>query len=72
MGRAKIISTEEKTIKNIITACSIKFVIPIDTNNEIGEYIKMDRKDGEIVLHFTKKNSNPGLFTKDGITISFD
>ena len=72
MGRAKIISTEKKEVEIVTTSCSIKYVIPITTENDLGEYIKIERRGEQFILYFTRKPNNPGIIAKDGIVVNFD
>ena len=72
MGRAKVLATEKKQIEMITTSCSIKYILPITTELDLGEYIKLERRDGHVIIHFTKKPNNPGVLAKEGITVSFD
>ena len=72
MGRSKVLSTEEKTIKVITTESSYKFVISNVIGSDIGEYVKMDKRDKEIVLYFTKKIDKAMDIKGGPIVVSFD
>jgi uncharacterized membrane protein YqgA involved in biofilm formation len=72
MGRSKILATEDKVIKLITTSSSYKFVIPTLLGADIGEYIKLEKRDNDIVLHFTKRTDNSIIMKDVPITISFD
>jgi hypothetical protein len=72
MGRAKVLATDEKKTIMTTTAVSIKFAIPVPVDNEIGNFIKMDRNEDNIVLHFTKKSFNSSVQSKEGMIVSFD
>jgi hypothetical protein len=72
MGRAKILNTENKQIEMVITSCSIKYVIPTTIENDIGEFIKIEKREGHSIIHFTRKPNSPGVIAKEGITVCFD
>ena len=72
MGRSKVLMTEEKTIKIVTTESSFKFVISNIIESDIGEYIKMDKRDKEIVLHFTRKVDKAMDIKSGPIVVSFD
>lgn len=72
MGRAKILSIEKNIIATTVTSCSVKFNFQIGEDIGLGEFIKMERKGNEIILHFTKKTpATVGLVDKP-IIVSFD
>jgi hypothetical protein len=72
MGRAKIISTEKKEIELITTSCSLKYMIPVTTENDLGEYIRIERRENQYIIYFTRKPNNTGVIAKEGIIVSFD
>jgi hypothetical protein len=71
MGRAKILTSQENTLSVVETSCNIKYIIPLPIDN-VGEYIKMEKKDGQVIIYFTKKTNKVTLDIKEGVTISFD
>jgi hypothetical protein len=72
MGRAKVLATDEKKIIMTTTAVSVKFTIPVSPECEIGNFIKMERNDDKVTLHFTKKCFESCVVAKDGLTVAFD
>jgi len=72
MGRSKILATEDKIVKLITTSSSYKFVFPNTLGADIGEYIKMEKRDTDIVLHFTKRNDKLITAKEGGVILNFD
>jgi hypothetical protein len=72
MGRAKVISTDKNSMVTTVTACSIKFTFPITDETAVGEFIKMERRDGQVTIHFTKKLAAPVTVVEKPITVTFD
>jgi uncharacterized membrane protein YqgA involved in biofilm formation len=72
MGRSKVLATEEKTVKVITTASSYKIVIPTSLGVDIGEYIKLDKRDNEVVLHFTKRIDKSAEIKEGNVIVRFD
>jgi hypothetical protein len=71
MGRAKVLSSEPNALSIVETSCNFKFVIPMEKDT-IGEYIKTEKKDGQITIYFTKKLNKVAFDIKDGMTVKFD
>jgi hypothetical protein len=72
MGRSKILATEDKVIKLITTSSSYKFVIPTSLGADIGTYIKMEKRETDVVLHFTKRADNAVEMKEGSVVVSFD
>lgn len=72
MGRSKVLATEDKSVKLITTATSYKIIIPTSLGADIGEYIKLDKRDNEVVLHFTKRVDKVAEIKQGDILVSFD
>lgn len=72
MGRAKIVSKAENTIGITVTSCSVKFNFEVPDDVGLGEFIKMERKDNNVTLHFTKKMPPTVGLTEKPIIVSFD
>ncbi len=72
MGRAKIISTDINTMNTIVTSCSVKFNFEINEDICLGEFIRMERKGKEVILHFTKKTPIVVGIVDKPIIVSFD
>jgi hypothetical protein len=72
MGRSKVLSTEETPVKVITTESSFKIVIPNVIGSDIGEYVKMEKRDKEIVLYFAKKIDKAMDIKGGPIVVSFD
>jgi hypothetical protein len=72
MGRAKIESRAENTIGITVTSCSVKFNFDIPDTVALGEFIKMERKENNITLHFTKKMLPTVALVEKPIIVTFD
>lgn len=71
MGRAKILSSEPSPLTVVKTERSVKFVIP--GNHPVGEFIRTEKRDNEIIIHYTlKPEKEKALIVNEEITVSFN